>query len=290
MAVATRYDRTMDRQSLEAEQQALNRQSRDYWDAFADHRRRVTQLTLRAAVRHEGRLCVLGAGNCNDLSLEALREGFSEVHLVDLDQEALAWGVARQGLSEDAGLRLHGGSDLARLSAALAGWTSSDRRHGDDALVQALAEATPSLPPGPFDVVLSSCLLSQLVTPVIEALGPDHPRLPDALRALRHRHLAIMADLLTAQGTALLVSDLVSSDTRPELAQEPATDLTELMLRSVQEQNFFSGTNPYALLSDLQDDPAFTERIDRVALVEPWIWSLGAARRYLVYAVAMRRR
>jgi hypothetical protein len=80
---------------------------------MAPHRKRVTREVLRLAPRQ--RICVLGAGNCNDLDLVALRTTFGELHLVDVDGEALALGLERQGLSKDAGIRAHPGVDVAGL-------------------------------------------------------------------------------------------------------------------------------------------------------------------------------
>ena len=72
---------------------ALNRETADSWRTFADHRARVTALALEAG----GETCaVLGAGNCNDLDLEALAQRHREIHLVDLDREAVTRARERQ--------------------------------------------------------------------------------------------------------------------------------------------------------------------------------------------------
>ncbi len=42
-----------------------------------------------------GRLCLLGAGNANDVDLNALAARFGEIHLVDIDPDAVARAVAR---------------------------------------------------------------------------------------------------------------------------------------------------------------------------------------------------
>ena len=64
-----------------ARQGQFNAESFDQWAGFADHRRRVSGLLATGP----GRLCVLGAGNANDLDLATLLEVHREVHLVDLD-------------------------------------------------------------------------------------------------------------------------------------------------------------------------------------------------------------
>lgn len=53
---------------LTALHRGFNATTRTHWDRYAVHRRRVTTLLL-AGGNGQGRLCVLGAGNCNDLDL-----------------------------------------------------------------------------------------------------------------------------------------------------------------------------------------------------------------------------
>src|SRR4029450_9401679 len=50
-----------------------NQASRDLWQTFAEHRRRVADLLIEAAGdASEPHLTVLGAGNCTDLDLSRL--------------------------------------------------------------------------------------------------------------------------------------------------------------------------------------------------------------------------
>ena len=53
-------------------QVALNAETRDHWNAFTGHRAKVTGLLATEPSSGMSRLCVLGAGNCNDLDLAAL--------------------------------------------------------------------------------------------------------------------------------------------------------------------------------------------------------------------------
>ena len=100
-------------------QAQANRSTRDHWRYFAPHRAQIQGLILPdvGKVRHGGRsLCVLGAGNCNDVDLKALTEAFEEVHLVDLDAPALEAAVERQGVKESPRMKLHGGIDHEKLT------------------------------------------------------------------------------------------------------------------------------------------------------------------------------
>src|SRR5271155_2717787 len=89
----------------------FNDASRDAWEAFGHHRHVITQL-LVSAIPWSGRLCVLGAGNSNDLDLGVLRAAYHEVHLVDLDPYALAHGVKHQDCEGAPAVFRHGGMDV----------------------------------------------------------------------------------------------------------------------------------------------------------------------------------
>jgi hypothetical protein len=104
-------------------QAALNSASQTQWDAFASHRRQVTALLMTGADPGRTRLCVLGAGNGNDLDLSALLRAHREVHLVDLDPEALIRGARRQGVEEHPSLYRHGGVDVTSMLDAIATWS-----------------------------------------------------------------------------------------------------------------------------------------------------------------------
>src|SRR5690348_15383718 len=68
---------------------AFNAETRDHWDAFAGHRAKVTGLLTSGGLPGASRLCVLGAGNCNDVDLAALLRAHREVHLVDVRLPAI---------------------------------------------------------------------------------------------------------------------------------------------------------------------------------------------------------
>lgn len=111
-----------------------NRQTALAWDLYAPHRARVTSLLelqhrrvfhpagvsplqhVRDHPLPHGRLCLLGAGNTNDVDLRRLLRRFEVIELVDIDGEALARGTTGQ-LPEAARRRIvmHGGIDLLGL-------------------------------------------------------------------------------------------------------------------------------------------------------------------------------
>jgi hypothetical protein len=274
---------------LTEQQVENNAASRDRWELFRPHRDRVTELLRGSPAEQPRRLCVLGAGNCNDLDLAALLAAYREVHLIDLDGEALAHGVARQGRAGHPSVRPHGGLDLTGALDRLTAW--SPQAVLAEGELAACAEAPlrqirPALA-GPFDVAASVCLLSQLMNAVVRTAGEKHPRFLEALRAVRAGHLRLLADLVAPGGTGVLVTDVVSSDSFPALASVREDLLPALLGQLVRERNFFHGVNPIALASFFETDPAVAPQVTGLEWVRPWLWDFGP-RVYLVCACTFR--
>ncbi len=275
-----------------AEQQIRNNaDSRGLWDVFRPHREKVTRLLLAPAARGPSRLCVLGAGNCNDLDLAALVAAYREVHLVDLDADALADGVRRQGLSGSFALRQHAGVDVTGALDVLAGW-SPKAAIVDEAIAACvenpLRRVLPSLP-GPFDVAASTCLLSQLIGCVVRTVGEAHPRFVAALQAIRAGHLRLLADLTAPGGVAVLITDVLSSDTYPSLAGVGESQLPTLLPELARRRNLFHGVNPAVIASFLQADPVVAPQVAALERAGPWLWDFGP-RVYLVVAWIVHKR
>ncbi len=272
------------------EQQRRNEQSRHGWDRYAPHRLRVTRLLTEAA-SPDARLCVLGAGNSNDIDLRALLQAYAELHLVDLDPAALSFGVRQQNCGPTAPIRLYGGVDLTfimdRLARCAAGTPPTDDEL--DACAHALIDPRPLDVPGPFDVVASVCVLSQLVQSVEMAIGQRHARFLEMVTRVRAQHLRLLLDLLRPGGRAVLVLDFISSQTCPDLCQIPESGLLDKARELIANHNFFTGVNPAVAARLFASDPALSRSVARVQLTEPWRWDFGP-RTYLVCAILVRRR
>lgn len=283
-----------------AQQVTHNRLSAGDWELYAEHRARVTKLLLgilNATRTVDTRVCVLGAGNCNDLELGVLIRHCRELHLVDFDSEALHRGLTSQLLTtgrEDVvdvpgggRVTLQGGVDLtgAALDPGCVAQTKDAR-----ALVQhALAGPTLDLG-GPYDVAVSTTLLTQLTFFAVEALGKNHPNLNAVILALRDGHLRLLARLLRPRGVALLVTDVVSSDTLPELLVVERPEALDGLLRSALTLgNFFTGANPYAVATALRRESILRKTVTDVSMVGPWRWRVEPRRAYLVVALYFRR-
>jgi hypothetical protein len=279
-------------------QVANNRSSAENWDLYAEHRARVTGLILglmRATRSAETRLCILGAGNCNDLELGVLSQHCRELHLVDFDAEALRRGLASQlsvtrrenvaDVPEGARIALHGGVDLSGIALDLGRGSQND--------VHVLAQRALAGPElelgGPFDMAVSTALLTQLISSSVDALGSTHPDLTEVVLAIRNGHLRLMARLLRPGSYGLLLTDVVSSDTLPELVAEEHEPMDGLLESALASGNFFTGANPYALAAAFCRDSILRKTVAEVSMVGPWRWQVGAHRSYLVVALAFRR-
>src|SRR5262245_51257496 len=124
---------------------ALNRSTRDGWEPFAVHRRQMSDL-IRATASGRPRLCVLGAGNCNDLDLRLLLGMSDRVHLVDLDEEALRGGIERQGVAGRPSLHIYPDIDVTGCLHELATW-SAQTVLSDADLERLVAAPAAALPP-----------------------------------------------------------------------------------------------------------------------------------------------
>ncbi|HEX4795168.1 MAG TPA: hypothetical protein VH370_15340 [Humisphaera sp.] len=265
----------------------MNRSTRGQWELYRSHRQQIERLIVPS--RPGGRACVLGAGNCNDLDLRWMSQVFGEVHLVDLDTQAVAAGVERQKMADWRGLQVHAPIDLTGIADLAGPW--ADTKPADAPIEMALAQirshdiATKWAGDARFDLVLSPCVLSQLIVSVRDAIGARHPRYKELRNALRARHLRMMFDLLNPGGKAVLLADLASTENFPEMAQVPEERLDDLMRTLIADGKCFAALVPADLRQSIEDDQAIRRGIENVQFTGPWLWHLGLSKTFLVYAM-----
>jgi hypothetical protein len=148
---------------------------------------------------------------------------------------------------------------------------------------QALAALRARLP-GPFDVVASACVLTQLGFALTQALRDTHPSLGALRLATVRLHLQTLLELTALGGTALLVSDLASSTHYPLQALPGDAELRDVLADVLAKRAFYHVAEPQ-LIADLLAAEAPESRVSQLP---PWLWSGPQARTYLVcgYAVA----
>ncbi len=262
----------------------------DDWTLYADHRARLTEAILSSATRSGGRLCLLGAGKCNDVDLDRLALAFSEIHLVDIDPAALGAAVARQAPAVRSRVRPHARVDLSGVATRLGRWK---RRAPTVAQLESTADATLhsllARLPGPFDVVASACVLTQMSFAVRDELGDGHPMLPLVRLAVMGTHLNTMVGLTAAGGTSLFVSDLVSSSTLPIREMLSSRSPREVMEDIVASGKSYHSANP-AVIRAILADASLGPHVDEPDMLDPWLWTGRLGRTYFVYGMRIPRR
>jgi hypothetical protein len=265
-----------------------NVQTDSGWNLFAEHRRQVTQLLMPGQPHGGQRLCVLGAGNCNDIDLAQLTSAYSEVHLVDLDEQALQRALERHPAAAANRICLHGGCDLSGILEPLSRWSPQAPAHDED-VSRTIAQALAAPPPlkERFSTTASVCLLSQMIHSIVLSLGEDHPRFVDLMSAVRLRHLRYLAELTAPGGHILLITDVVSSDSCRQLVDVAPEQVPALIRQLIEHRNFFHGVNPAVIAHILRSDPELAARNSALEFIPPWRWNLGP-RVYAVYGMKWR--
>jgi hypothetical protein len=263
----------------------------DDWALYADHRAHFSAALLGCAPNSGGRLCILGAGKCNDSDLERLSQVFSEIHLVDLEPSALATAMARQTPATRTRLRPHCPVDLSLLSAKRIGkW---QRKPPTPAEIEAASASTLAALltrlPGEFDVVASACVLTQMSFALRGALGEKHAMLAPIRLSLMALHLNTLVGLTRAGGTCLFTSDLVSSTAYPLDSLPPERDLRSVMADVTNTGTSYFAANPALIREILHRDVLLGERAGEPEMLDPWLWTGPLQRTYLVYALRFAR-
>lgn len=270
-----------------ARQAELNRSVARNWETFAPHRRRMTELIL-SITPEDGVLCVLGAGNCNDLDLGRLLDVASEIHLVDVDSDAMTQGIRRQQVHDSSALHLHA-HDMTGVMERLARWTigSSPTNAEVDACVFELAAAPwVGVDDGSADVAISAAVLSQLTATAVRILGVEHPRSLELALAIRDAHLRLLASLVRPTGWGLLVTDLASSEDVRDLETAPVETLPGLMDELVRSGRVHTGTDPLGIESALAQDPRVDAEKWNIVRHPPWLWRLGLHKVQLTFGLS----
>ena len=224
-----------------------NRQTQHNWERSRVHREAIHDQLVRYG--NAALLRAYGAGNCNDLDLKELSKHFTAIELVDIDTKAMESALIRQNVNTEDGVRILGDIDL--LSSA-------------------------HVPSQPADVTVSSCLFTQLLEQFIE----DNAATADLISDFRRQHLNMLISGTRSQGHVYFITDLVSDLTAPQLKQLPNDQLNGFLSNLIERRNFFSGTNPFAILKQLESD----SRVQSTNLLDAWKWTLGP-RTFAVYGI-----
>lgn len=283
---SSRYTVQMTRTRILQEHSRRNETTRDRWDVMAPHRANVTRLIVGTRGTG-GSLCILGAGNGNDIDLIEIAKHFAHITLVDLDEKALRQLENRTPVTKNCDIAYCGKVDITGTVSHLEELHNDASNQDVDAVIELAKNAKiPSI--GAFDVVCSSCILTQIIDSVCMALPSNHPRFLELVMAARDRHLGMIVDLLNAGGTGILVTDFVSSTTAPELAHIDEAQLSKTALRWISERNFFTGANPIVLRNFYRTNLTVGPMVQSTELTRPWRWDIGE-KQFAVCAVVVKR-
>ena len=274
-----------------AEQLSANLSSTGERARFAGHRRRLTELLLRdAPLGSEKTLCVLGAGNANDLELAELSRRYRAIHLVDIDGDALARACARETHEIRARLTCHAPIDLSGTLDRLERWAKLEvtpeelTRHAHETASRLSGRLG-----GPFDVVASTCVLTQIQLGVLTVLGDRHPLFEAVRYTVSATHWTLLSRLTAPGGRALFVTDLTSNDLAPEIAGIDAAELPALLAPLLEAGRVIHVADPRLLRDMVADSPVLSAELALAPSLETWLWQNGVTRTFLVYALEARK-
>ena len=265
---------------------SINGRFPDNWQRYASHRRQLMQLVEGAGFG--GKLAVFGAGNAADLELDWLVQRFDEVHLVDLDEQALARACVRHAVSKPERLIVHGGVDLSGLLQHLDDW--GDAFPEPQLLARAALEATGELVKklGRFDVTLSTCVLSQLALPFRRTWVASRTSWAHLTSVIMSIHLGTLVGSTERAGA--LACDVQTSQRTPALddyRERPAADLDAFVREQVRLGALALHPDPNSLLGWFRA-PGLAAAVAEARVLPPWLWDLGEVRQ-LVYGLGFRR-
>jgi len=276
---------------LVEEQLEANKSTLAWFDEYQEHRERLTRLVVEGVPAGSAlRLCVLGAGNCYDLDLVTVAEHFSEIHLVDIDAEALEGARARQNSEVEKRLVLHAPVDLTGFLDRLEAWSRMEVTEEELLAHPAATGKRLAALLGTFDVVVSTCLVTQMQLSVLHALGDDH-RLFDAVRhTLAFTHLYTLFELTAPGGRGLLVTDVLSNKNYHYLDRLPAgTDAMQLLSDVMAAERMIYAARP-GIFHLFARDASLKDQLTLTPPIAAWLWRNGPETRFLVYAMELRRK
>jgi len=275
-----------------SEQIASNDSATGHEATFADHRARLTgEIADRGPATGRGRLCLLGAGNANDVDLDALASRFAEIHLVDIDPAAIARAAARVAPAARARIVVHAPLDASGLYDRLERWAvDPPKLDALDGIVEEAVTRVAAALPGPFDVVVSCSLLTQLQLVLLQVIGDGNPRFAELRATLNRAHVRTLGALLAPGGVALLVTDLSDTNIHPALDRVAAdSDLGKLMSDLIAAGSIIYVAHPGLLSSEMRRDPGLKQTFVVRFPIGPWLWRNGPSHVLLVYGLEIRR-
>jgi hypothetical protein len=266
----------------------LNR-NLDHAERYAGHRRHLS--ALLTSVGPAPNIGIFGAGNCCDLDPERLTALYQEIHLIDLDAEALERG--RESFPRPVRDRvvLHAGIEMSGFVDKLDTWGEAfpdDAEIGRSALiaVQAILQRVGQT----FHVVLSDCVLSQLPLSYRRAWIAPRANWERLFSSITAVHLATVVGSVRPGGSGVIACDALGSKAVPELCDivDASSDtLQSFVFDRVTAKAIRLDPDPATLLRGLQSG-RLGAVVESAQVTAPWLWDTGDI--LLVFGLVFRLR
>ncbi|MCW3085858.1 MAG: hypothetical protein JWP12_3224 [Bacteroidetes bacterium] len=265
----------------------FNKETSQNWDLYTGHRNKVMQSILAYSPKQATTICILGAGNCNDIDLHLLVKRFQEVHLIDIDTKAILDGICRQNIKDSTQIIIHS-EEFSGIYNKLAEWKQFNP--SEKAIGNLLNELNVDNEPAishyqKFDVVVSVCVQSQITHSINSTLLSSSGKYQLSLAA-RNSHLNLLLNL-TDHGLVLFINDLVDLKTEFDVSDASDFDLDEVMMSFIKTQNFFTGNNPFAIREMFEQHKIIAPKVKSVDFISSWLWQLTSKKVYMVYGFAI---
>ena len=277
---------------LVEEQRQANQSTIGWFAEYQEHRERFTGLVCDGVPEgSDKRVAVLGAGNSNDLDLPTLARHFSEIHLVDIDLEAIEEARRRQPPDVAQRITLHAPVDLTGFLNKLEAWSRMEVTEQEMLPHPTTTAKNLVALLGTFDLVVSACLITQMQLSVLQALGDAH-RLFDAVRhTLALTHLHTLFELTAPGARALLVTDVLSSQNYHYLDRVPPdADFEQILSDVIAAERVIYVARPGLFHLFARQDAVLAKQATLSPPLAAWLWRNGPDARFLVYAMELQRK
>ena len=205
------------------------------------------------------------------MDLELLVQHFSHITLVDIDGATLRDAVKARGFAENKQITVVGDADLTGVNALLTK-CKSDFSAENIEQVKTASKGFKIAELKQYDVVASTCLLSQLQNHVFISVGDrDQATFAELLAMTRQRHLELLLELTVAGGKAVLITDLTSSEAIPEL-KTTGLEIPRSIWDKIYNGNHFHGMSPISFNNDIKHLRS-EGQIAEFQMAPPWLWN-----------------
>ena len=255
------------------------------WDFSLGHRKHVMSLIndALASMPPQCEVGVMSDGRWNGLDMKELLDAGHRLTLIDDSAEGVTDAVASQLGDGERTKSMHimAPTDIsgvrARLKEPAAQVTTAE-------VVSTLNSYRVEELKNRFDVGVSLCLMGQIMSDVVEALGQRPDKFEEVIVAVRNRNVEALIDSVKPGGRVIFVFLVLSNQTLAGIDAVPSENLSAVISIALAKGNYFHGAHPALVHREFARQQVEMKRVTDVQLVKPWIWNVGVMH-YAVTAV-----